>query len=148
MKIFSSSWISGFKRWFQKDVQPTSVGALGEKIASQFLLSNGYRILGTQVRVGKNEVDIIALLDRTIVFVEVKTWSQSSTISGPSEAVDHEKQVRLTQAALRYLKDKKLLNKPARFDVIEVRLDEQSLEKRIRHFVSAFEATGSFQMFA
>ena len=52
---------------------PTAV--LGEDAACQFLINKGYRILERNFRKGYGEIDIIALQDKTLVFIEVKTRS-------------------------------------------------------------------------
>jgi putative endonuclease len=51
------------------------VGYKGEEIAARYLSTLGYKILGRNVRLAKDEIDIIAYdpIDRVIVFAEVKT---------------------------------------------------------------------------
>jgi len=125
-----------------------SVGERGERIAEQFLKQSGYRILFRSYRTSLGEIDLIALgKTRTrvkqIVFVEVKAWSSPGE-GGPSDAVDDRKQERLTKLALEFLKKFRLLECPARFDVIEVILNPRS----IRHYENAFEATGKFQWYS
>lgn len=53
------------------------VGAAGEDIAAAYLVSIGYDLRGRNVRMGKDEIDIIAWdpQDKVLVFVEVKTRS-------------------------------------------------------------------------
>ena len=71
------------------------LGPLGEREAERHLLRQGMIILfrGYHDRVG--EVDLIAVDQRTVVFVEVKT--RSSDIAGdPEDAVDKGKQTKLT----------------------------------------------------
>ena len=122
------------------------LGLRGEKAAAKFLKQLGYRILAHGHRQRLGEIDLIALDSDCLVFVEVKTW-QSDAHGDPSEAVDRRKQERLTRAALIYLKEKRLLEQPARFDVISVVWPLESKSPTIRHFKHAFEAVGSGQMF-
>jgi len=84
---------------------------------------------------------------RTVVFVEVKT-RESHTAGHPSEAVDDQKQTRLTRLALAYLKFHALLDQPARFDVIAVTWPAESTQPTIEHFENAFEARGLPGMFS
>ena len=95
------------------------------------------------------EIDLIAIDRRgkSIIFVEVKT--HSTTLPGhPAERVDEVKQRRVTRAALRYLKRKKLLGTPCRFDVIAVWWPTGMPQPdRMEHFESAFEAAGDYQMY-
>ncbi|OHA05525.1 MAG: hypothetical protein A2934_05465 [Candidatus Sungbacteria bacterium RIFCSPLOWO2_01_FULL_47_10] len=59
-------------------------GDAGEKIATELLLQNGYRIVETNFRV-KNlgEIDIVSIQEKQIVFVEVKTRNVSYETSFP-----------------------------------------------------------------
>ncbi len=62
-------------------------GGHGETAAAGHLTELGWRVLGRQVRVGRDEVDIVALdpgPPATLVAVEVR--SRSSTRFGPPEA--------------------------------------------------------------
>lgn len=123
-----------------------SLGAAGEKAAAQFLRKLGYRILARGHRQRLGEIDLIALDEGCVVFVEVKTW-RSDRVHDPSEAVNRSKQEKLTRAALIYLKKNKLLDVPARFDVISIVWADDAQEPTLRHFKSAFEAVGSGQMY-
>jgi putative endonuclease len=123
------------------------VGPRGERVAAKFLKSLGYRIITTGFNVRQGEIDIIAVDKRTIVFVEVKAWSRAGE-GGPSDAVDDRKQKRITSAALQYLKQHRLLNTPARFDVVQVVFGSPPEQPDIRHFKNAFEATGEYQFFS
>ena len=49
------------------------LGALGEDIATHYLLQKNYKILDRNWRWKKKELDIIALDQQYLVFVEVKT---------------------------------------------------------------------------
>ena len=124
-----------------------NLGLAGEKAAARFLRKQGYRIIAHSHRQRLGEIDLIALDGNCIVFVEVKTW-RSNSEADPSEAVDRRKQERITRAALIYLKSKKLLEQPARFDVISVVWPSgQDRQPKFRHFKHAFEAVGSGQMY-
>lgn len=70
---------------------PTTVrqrnGGRGEAAAARYLQGLGWRVLGRQVRVGRDEVDIVALdpgPPANLVAVEVR--SRSSARFGPPEA--------------------------------------------------------------
>ena len=71
-----------------KIVNPTAI--LGEDAAVSFLRKKHYRILERNFREGYGEVDIIAVKDNVLVFVEVKTRS-SSLYGTPFEAIDPKK---------------------------------------------------------
>lgn len=121
------------------------LGDRGEVFAVRYLKQQRLRILETQHRNAYGEVDIIAQDGECVVFVEVKT--RSSTEAGrPLEAVDHRKQQRLTRIALAWLKRKKRLGKPARFDVISI-VWADDCEPQLQHFRNAFEPVGTGQFF-
>lgn len=120
-------------------------GRLGERLACEWLRSHGFRVLFTNYRTSFSEIDIIALEGQTLVFVEVKTWTSPSE-GGPADAIDEDKQARITRAALAFLKSRKLLENPSRFDVIEVILDVSG-KPLLRHYPHAFEAVGEYQWF-
>lgn len=94
------------------------LGTEGEKLAVELLTEKGYSILAENWRSGKNELDIIARIGETAVFVEVKTRS-TAFFGNPSDAVSIAKQKRIIQAANDYLEQNDL-DLEARFDVISV----------------------------
>jgi len=53
------------------------VGDWGERIASDYLISNGYQILERNFYTRYGEIDIVASKDEDIIFVEVKTRKDS-----------------------------------------------------------------------
>lgn len=123
------------------------LGPLGEREAERHLLRQGMIILfrGYHDRVG--EVDLIAVDQRTVVFVEVKT--RSSDIAGdPEDAVDKGKQTKLTKTAIGFLKWHRLTECAARFDVVAIRWPETSDPPQIKHYKNAFEPVGEFQFFS
>ena len=111
------------------------VGARGETVAVRYLKRNGYRILSRNVRIGRHEIDVIARerSTGTIVFAEVKTRSPNS-FGRPMEAVGTDKQRFLRLAAESWLLANGGVEQPARFDVIEVLLPEET----VNHVKNAF----------
>jgi putative endonuclease len=65
-------------------VNPTAV--LGENASCEYLEKKGYKILERNFRKGYGEIDIIALYQNTLVFIEVKTRS-SLKYGTPFEAI-------------------------------------------------------------
>lgn len=125
---------------------PAPLGRRGEAAAAKHLKRLGYKILARGDRTALGEIDIVAVDGRTLVFVEVKTRS-SHDAGRPAEAVDENKQRRLTRLALGYLKRHGLLGCPARFDIVEVTWPAQGRRPKIEHIVGAFEASGGPGMF-
>jgi putative endonuclease len=136
-----------FARFWQRSTTPVSLGNRGETLASQFLERQGMRILERQYRGNYGELDLVAQDGDTVVFIEVKT--RTTAIAGdPTEAVTPTKQKKITQSALAYLKRRRWLNRRTRFDVVSILWNGPGGEPEIRHYPSAFEATGSGQMYS
>lgn len=110
------------------------VGSNYEDLAAKFLLDKGYNILKMNFRCKGAEVDIIARDKNTLVFVEVKYRANDKT-GHPLEAVDIKKQIKISKAAVAYLKMSKISMDlyPIRFDVIGI------LGEEIIHIKNAFE---------
>ena len=110
-------------------------GAMGERIAVEFLLEKNYQILETNWVCGHKEVDIIAKDGDTIVIVEVKT-RQCSCLVEPEATVDVYKQRHLIWAANSYV-NRFQYDLDVRFDIISIIIDKNN-EKRIEHIEDAF----------
>lgn len=94
-------------------------GPVGEEIAAEYLIKQGYRIVERNYRTPIGEVDIIALDGKTLVFVEVKSRSGPG-FGLPQFAVDFRKQSKISYVALAYLRNKKISNQSCRFDVVAI----------------------------
>jgi putative endonuclease len=138
-----ANWL---RRYFPALAAPT-LGRRGEDAAARFLRRKGYRILSRSDRSRPGELDLVALDDDTLVFVEVKT-RRSSEAGHPAEAVDGAKQRRLTRLAVTWLKRRGLLERRARFDVIAVTWPAGRRQPTIEHFPSAFEAVGKWEFYS
>ncbi len=99
--------------------QRLSLGRKGEDLAVARLKELKYRVLERNYRCALGEMDIIAREKDTLVFVEVKTRA-TPKFGSPAAAVDRHKQRKLSQIALTYMNQKKLVAVPARFDVVSV----------------------------
>lgn len=103
------------------------LGQKGEELALRFLKKNGYRILERNYVCKMGEVDIIAREKDTFAFIEVKT--RRSTAFGPPQlAVNPAKQMQLSKVALHFLKEKRLEEAKARFDVVAIFLGAKGEE--------------------
>lgn len=129
-----------FQGWRTSWFAPIPLGQLGERAAARFLKKQGYIIIACGHRDHFGEIDLIAVDGRIVVFVEVKTRSAHDA-GHPAEAVDRDKQRRLTRAASAYRKHHDLLETAARFDVIAITWPAGKGQPVIEHFKNAFEAT-------
>ena len=97
-----------------------AAGKIGEDLAVLFLKKHGYKILE---RIRGGEIDIIAVDDDTLVYVEVKTRT-SQIFGSPEEAVTPRKIKFLIRAAKFYRANRKNLGLPnlERIDVVAIEL--------------------------
>lgn len=97
-------------------------GRIGEAIAGQYLTLIGYAIIERNLRIGRNEIDIVASDGDCLVFVEVKT-RRSNRFGGPADAVGRDKLLGMRRAAGRYI------NRSGRFrEFAEFRIDVVAIE--------------------
>jgi putative endonuclease len=108
-------------------MQKKELGKKGEDLALRFLKKRGYRIIEQNYVCKMGEMDLIAKEKDTLAFIEVKT--RTSTAFGPPQlAVNSSKQRQLSKVALYFLKEKKLEDVKARFDVVAIILDQNGEE--------------------
>lgn len=123
------------------------IGEIGEKLAAEFLLSEGYQVLECNWRPknSKAEVDIILKRKNCVVFVEVKTRT-SEYFGEPEEYVRADKQKHLFEAAQCYLRETDILEYlDVRFDVVSVVLAKHTHKLvSYRHITNAFEQSPIF----
>ncbi len=119
-----------------------ALGRRGEDVAERHLRALGYRIIARRERVLRGDIDIIALDGRTVVFVEVR--SRSDTRHGhPAESVGPVKQRRISELANAYIRRHRLQDCQVRIDVVAVTFAEPqpgTTTPQIDHYQNAFES--------
>jgi putative endonuclease len=96
-------------------------GAKAERRVRLHYRLRGYRVLGSNVRAGGNELDVVVRRGRRLVFCEVKMRS-GPAYGDPWEAVGAEKERRLRRAAEAFLARNGALNRlEVAFEVAAVR---------------------------
>lgn len=113
---------------------------LAEDCVADWLLRRGWRVLARNWRWKRLELDIVALRDGTLAFVEVKMASAGSRTM-TAEKIGPRKRSRLTRAAAAFLADSGL-DAACRFDLAEVRGEPGSFS--VTYTESAFRPRGSF----
>lgn len=116
-------------------VDRQALGRWGEDVAVRHLETSGYEVLARNWRCPQGELDVVALGEGRIVFVEVKTRS-STAFGEPAEAVTPVKARRIHGLALAWLRE----HRPPgghdlRFDVIAV---IRGPEPTVQHLRDAF----------
>jgi putative endonuclease len=114
-----------------------NLGMEGEKLAGEYLLGKGYKILHRNWKSGKREIDIVAENKDFIIFVEVKTRAQDYFVH-PRHSVTSEKQKSIIFAAESYI-SKYNINKDSRFDIVYVISDGKTFN--FEHTEDAFYPT-------
>ncbi len=112
------------------------LGKWGEQLAVDLLVTKGYAIVERNWRAGNLEVDIVAMKDNRIVFVEVKT--RSSGFVDPLDAIDRRRISRIVRAANSYVKAYNIPHE-VQFDVIIIiGAPEGGDTPQIEHIPDAF----------
>jgi len=116
-----------------------ALGRRGEDLAAKHLQRIGYRIVGRRERVLRGDIDIVALDGRTVVFVEVR--SRSDTRHGhPAETVGPVKQQRIAELANAYIRRHRLQDCQVRIDVVTVTFGADDAAPVVEHFENAFDS--------
>ena len=99
------------------------LGDAAEDEVARSLTACGWRVLARNVRVGRGELDLVAIdpsRPTTLVFVEVR-WRAGRGFGLAEETVDHAKRRHLHRAAWRWLEEAPdPPNLPVRFDLVVV----------------------------
>ena len=96
------------------------IGQEQENLAATFLKEQGYHILKRNFRCPIGEIDLIALHQGYLVFIEVK-YRKTLREGYPEEAVTLAKQKKISKTALWYMTTHNVsLDTPCRFDVVAI----------------------------
>ena len=108
-------------------------GKWGEQLAADFLMKKNFTVVARNYRYRRNEIDLIACLRNTLVFVEVKL-RRNSAFGHPETFVSDAQAARIIRAAEHYLREVDWAGN-IRFDIIAITLQPQV---SIKHFEDAF----------
>lgn len=111
-------------------------GKIGEDAVCAYLTGRGFSVTARNFRVRSGEVDIVAVRDGEVRFVEVKARSGVG-YGTPGEAVTAAKRRRIVSAARAYAAANGLYDSVMLFDVAEVYLTDG--RERIRYIENAFD---------
>ncbi len=117
------------------------LGRRAEELVAARLRRSGWRIVGRNIRLPSGELDIVALDDSTLVFVEVKA-GRAGTTRGPerpAHAVGRRKQLKLRRLAREWIAERRGPSGVSgyRFDVVGVRFFPDGLAD-VDHIRNAF----------
>ena len=121
-------------------------GDIGETYTCDYLVSKGYEIVSRNFTCKYGEIDIVAVNDKYIAFVEVKTRHQNPMVR-PCLAVNKSKQIKIMRSAYIFLK-KYNFNLQPRFDISEVYLRRNTNKLySINYIKSAFIQEAYYENF-
>jgi putative endonuclease len=118
------------------DTAKQQVGKLGEEVAANFLLQQGYQIVDRNYWQKWGEIDIVAKKGAELRFVEVKTVTRGTLLVGdtyePEDNLHPWKLRRLARVIETYLAAKKIPDEVDwQVDAISVYLDHNGQELKI-----------------
>ncbi len=123
-------------------VQRQRIGRAAEDLVATRLAAAAWEILERNARTRYGELDLVALDDRTLVFVEVKAGREGS-LYGPERpvlAVDRRKQQRIRRLAVAWMAEHRVLPRydEIRFDAVGVSFDRAGRAVEVEHIEAAF----------
>lgn len=95
-----------------------ATGIAGENAALKYYEKNGFTLVERNFQTRYGEIDIIVKNERTLVFVEVKTRTPHSRMSGIT-AMNRTKMQKIFKTAIVYMQSVKFDLQP-RFDVVDI----------------------------
>ncbi|MCA9352864.1 YraN family protein [Patescibacteria group bacterium] len=120
------------------------IGAYGEDICVRWLNNNGFRIIERNYTRPVGEIDIIALKDNTLHFIEVKSVSCENTdtishqaVYNPAENVTREKIHKCYKTIATYQKEHNV-SYETQFDVYLVYIDQRNIKHKIERIENVF----------
>ncbi len=120
-------------------MKKNETGRLGEEAVCRYLEKYGYTIAVRNYRIKGGEIDIIAVNEDYIVFVEVKTRKPDSLVSG-FDAISKTKKGLIIRAAADFCCKNPTSLQP-RFDVAQVIFDGKNICS-IDYIKNAYDTTG------
>jgi putative endonuclease len=125
--IFQAFW-QHWLRWWQRR---GALGAQGERWAGRYYQRAGAYVLASNWRSGADELDLVVLDGKVLVFVEVKTRTADHGGAGHA-AVDARKKTALRRAAKAWLRE--IGGAPhLRFDIVEVLVCKHGPVRILQH---------------
>ncbi len=101
-------------------------GRVGEDIAANYIMKNGFDILDRNYKIKFAEIDIIAYKNDVVHFIEVKSRT-SRDFGFAYEAVDNKKQEKIRKTAEIYLNQSNFFYNEISFDIIEIYYDTKNI---------------------
>ena len=108
-------------------------GLTGERLAEEWLVNQGYEVVGRNFRTKLGEIDLVMKQNDILVFIEVKT-KKGDQYGTPEETWDRRKAERVRRMATVYLGGREV---KCRIDLVAVVLDAADQPVSIKHYENA-----------
>lgn len=111
-------------------------GKLGEQIGRQHLIKKGYQIIKSNFQTRFGEIDLIAVKDKRLIFIEVKL-KIGDQFGTPEEMINKTKLTQIKKTAEYFLQTNPEIAKKYptfQIDAVCLVLDDQQKIKRINHW--------------
>jgi putative endonuclease len=120
---------------------PHVLGRFGEDCARAYLEQGGWKVLASNYRFGRREVDLVVRRGGLVAFVEVKARAGSG-YGSPEEAVTRIKRREIETVAREYLWRHRLDDIDVRFDVVAIIVGRGRNPVTIEHLEDAWRPEG------
>jgi putative endonuclease len=112
-----------------------TIGNFGERLACDFLIKRGYQIIDTNKKVGRREIDIVAVTGNLTIFIEVKTLSTAQLT--PAEEALTRRQIEILKKAIQiYCWVNKINPFACRLDFICINMNRHAKTAKIKHYAN------------
>jgi putative endonuclease len=117
-----------------------TLGQVGEELAADHLMRQGFQILERNFRTRWGELDIVAFDGRALVFCEVKTRRLIPGTGNPFDAVNRRKRLQVRRIAGQWLVERSdhPYAEVLRFDAIGISFDLAGTLMALEHLEGAF----------
>ncbi len=112
------------------------IGRWGEKVAENYLIKNGYKVIDSNVKTPYGEIDIITARDTELIIVEVKTRTNRK-YGYPEEAITENKIKHILESAEYYIQNNADNYLKYRIDVVTIEGKPNSSEPKIIWYKNA-----------
>lgn len=109
------------------------LGRIGENLAKNYLIENGYLIKHQNITFGHKEIDIVAKIGKEVVFVEVKT--RTSFVFGGADTALTSRQIKTLKKAINlYAYNYGISKDFVRLDLISIDINKTKKVANLSHF--------------
>jgi putative endonuclease len=114
------------------------LGDFGERVAAAHLEAKGYRVVATNARTRFGQIDLVAVRDGVVAFVEVKT-RRGSAMGPAAEGLGRRQAERLLALAEAFAQEHPDLPEDRRIDIIAIDLEPNGRVRSVEHIEHAVE---------